>query len=125
MMTGYIRQKHGVGIGQNRIGASLARVFPNNHMQRRRNTWRATNPVPYRADYFGHKLHLDQNEKLVMYGVTHVIAIDGHSRFIVGGITIPIKNNLLIYGDIYRYKIYVHKILQHSCNKICKPQDFF
>jgi len=36
-----------------------------------------TNPVPYHADYFGHKLHIDQNEKLVMYGVTHVTAVDG------------------------------------------------
>nr|XP_020461071.1 uncharacterized protein LOC109963123 isoform X2 [Monopterus albus] len=28
----------------------------------------------------GHKLHLDQNEKLVMFGVTHVLAIDGFSK---------------------------------------------
>lgn len=40
-----------------------------------------TNPVPYEAEYFGHKLelHLDQNEKLAMHGVTHVCAIDGYS----------------------------------------------
>ena len=24
------------------------------------------NPIPYQADYFGHKLHVDQNEKLVI-----------------------------------------------------------
>ena len=42
--------------------------------------------TPYRADYFGHKLHLDQNEKLVMYA-----AINGHSRFLVSATTIPIK----------------------------------
>ncbi|KAF5908653.1 sialin-like isoform X1 [Clarias magur] len=28
----------------------------------------------------GHKLHLDQNEKPVMFGVTHVLAIDGFSK---------------------------------------------
>ncbi|TRY60172.1 hypothetical protein DNTS_009054 [Danionella cerebrum] len=28
----------------------------------------------------GHKIHLDQNEKLVMFGVTHVFAIDGFSN---------------------------------------------
>ncbi|CAG2250686.1 unnamed protein product [Mytilus edulis] len=38
------------------------------------------NPVPYQADHFGHKIHLDQNEKLVMFGVTHVIAVDGYSK---------------------------------------------
>jgi len=40
----------------------------------------AVNPVPYRANYFGEKLHFDQNEKLVTYGVTHVLAVDGYSR---------------------------------------------
>ena len=34
----------------------------------------------YEAHHFGDKLHLDQNEKLVMYGVTEVLAIDGYSR---------------------------------------------
>ena len=32
------------------------------------------NPVPYLALSFGHKVHMDQNEKLAMYGVTHVAA---------------------------------------------------
>ena len=49
------------------------------------------NPIPHRSDYFGHKLHINQNEKIVMYGVTHVVAIDGHSRFIPAGSTMPIK----------------------------------
>ena len=55
------------------------------------------NPIPYRADYFGHKLHIDQNKKLVIYGVTHFVAIDGHSRLIPVGSTMPIKNNKNIY----------------------------
>ena len=62
-----------------------------------------TNPIPYRANYFDHKLHLDQNEKLKMYGVTHVAAIDDHSRFVVVGATMSRKNNIKIYQDIYRY----------------------
>ena len=49
----------------------------------------AVNPVVYRANYFGEKLHFDQNEKLVMYGVTHVLAVDGYSRKIVGFVTMP------------------------------------
>ncbi len=53
------------------------------------------NPIPYfAADYFGHKLHVDQNEKLVMYGVTHVCARDGYSGKIVAFVTMPIKNTL-------------------------------
>ena len=42
-------------------------------------TFHQGNPIPYRADHFGHKIHYDQNEKLVIYGVTHVMEIDGHS----------------------------------------------
>ena len=102
MVAGYLRQKHcDRTFGEGRVGEALARVHPRNHIRRRTNTSRLLNPIPYRADYFGHKLHFDQNEKLVMYGVTHVAAIDGHSRFVVGHAIMPIKNNLVIY-DIYR-----------------------
>ena len=60
------------------------------------------NPLPYRARYFGEKLHLDQNEKCVMFGVIHVVAIDGYSRKIVGFITIPKKNASVIYDLLFR-----------------------
>ena len=106
-MTGYIRQKHKVAIGEKRVGAALSMVSPRYTAQRRTSTTRAVNPIPYRADYFGHKLHIDQNEKLVMYGVTHVTAIDGHSRFAVAGTTMPVKNNLKIYRKIYKYGFYL------------------
>ena len=49
------------------------------------------NSVSYKADYFGHKLYVDQNEKLEIYGFIHVAAIDGHSRY-----------NKVIYAKIYR-----------------------
>ena len=55
---------------------------PQYHQRCQTNTARLTNPIPYKADYFGHKLQIDQNEKLVIYGVTHVTATDGHSRFV-------------------------------------------
>ena len=61
------------------------------------------NPIPYRADYFRHKTHMDQNEKLVMYGVTRVLAIDDLSRFIAAFSAMPIKNYALIYDEVYRY----------------------
>ena len=39
----------------------------------------------YYARYFGHKLHLDQNEKLVHYGVIYVLARDGFSGKKIAG----------------------------------------
>ena len=71
---------------------------------------RNMNPIPYHAGYFGHKLHMDQNEKLAMFGVTHVIAIDGYSSYIVGYSTMSRKNNLTIYADVYRYVFYDYLI---------------
>ena len=44
----------------------------------------------------------DQNEKLAMYGATHVIAVDGLSRKVVRCITIPIKNPIAIYDLLFR-----------------------
>ena len=37
-----------------------------------------------------------------MFGVTHVVAIDGYSGKLVGHSTMPIKNNLTIYEEVYR-----------------------
>ena len=50
------------------------------HDARARGTAALLNPIPYTALYAGHKVHIDQNEKLVMFGVTHVAAIDRYSR---------------------------------------------
>lgn len=40
--------------------------------------------------------------KLSMYGVTHVMAVDGYSRKIVGMITIPVKNPITIYNTLMK-----------------------
>ena len=50
----------------NRAGNALATVCPRNHQQRRERMLRQVNTIPYRADYFSHQMHFDQNEKLVM-----------------------------------------------------------
>ena len=71
--------------------------------QRNSNTARLINPFPYYADYFGHKLHLHQNEKLVTYGLTEISACDGKSGKIVAFAAMTVKNNALIYEKIYRY----------------------
>ena len=52
-----------------------------------------------------YKLHIDQNEKLVMYGVTHIGAVDGFSGKIVGFVSMPLKNNVEIYTHLYKYVV--------------------
>ncbi len=62
---------------------------------------RQVNPIPYTATYFGEKLHIDQNEKLIMYGVT-LCAIDGFSGKTVGFVSVAVKNNSIIYEKLYK-----------------------
>lgn len=100
-MTGLLTSQ-GITVSQERIRKSLSRVNPLYQSLRATKTERRTNPIPYKADYFGHKLHIDQNEKLVMYGATHICAVDGYSGMIVGFITTPIKNNVEIYTHLFR-----------------------
>ena len=61
------------------------------------------NPVPYHASYFGQKLHVDQNEKLVMFGVTHICARDGYSGMVVAFASMSVKNNVEIYKHVFSY----------------------
>ena len=101
MLKGYFRH-HGLNICIKRLGASLAYAAPVNHHQRVTRTARETNPLPYYAEYYGHKIHMDQNEKLVMYGMTHVCATDGYSGQIVSHALMPVKNNRVIYEHVFR-----------------------
>ena len=102
MMTGVLASR-GYHVSEVRVGYSLRRVNPGYHRQRQERTYRQINPALYRANYFGEKMHIDQNDKLVMFGVTHVAAIDGYSGKIVAFTTMAIKNNITIYETIYRY----------------------
>ena len=101
-MKGYLDTQGLHGIGQARVGKALQDVAPEYHVIRQTTAARRANPIPYHAEYFGHKLHIDQNKKLNMFGVTHVAGIDGYSGKIVQLITIPQKNNQLIYNHLYR-----------------------
>ena len=92
-MTGCLRSK-GIPLSERKVGRALKSICPKAQAERQVRAGRSLNPKVYNADYFGHKLHVDQNEKLVMYGVTHVVARDGYSGMIVGFTTMPIKNNL-------------------------------
>ena len=84
----YLFQIHA---SEHRIAESLSRVAPIQHQQCLHSTHQLMNLIPYRVTAHGEKLHLDKNEKVVMYGMTHVVAIDGYSRKLVGFITLPVK----------------------------------
>lgn len=99
-MTGLLASS-GIRVSEQRVGESLRRVHPSYQQARRSGTAVLLNPVPYQADYFGHKLHVDQNEKLVMFGVTHICGIDGYSGKIVGILSMPIKNCIEIYANFF------------------------
>ena len=95
-------QSRGVCVSQRRVATSMQRVAPLEYAGRRHTTRRLLNPVPYHAHHFGEKLHLDQNEKVAMFGATHVLAVDGYSRKIVGFVTIPKKNSVVVYDLLFR-----------------------
>ena len=104
MMKGYLDMKaERIFASERRVRESLSRVAPIYHNHRQRGTVRQINPLPYTAEYHGHKLHMDQNEKLVTYGVVHVCAMDGFSRFITSFACMSTKNNVVIYEHVYRW----------------------
>ena len=45
-------------------------------------------------------MHINQNEKLAQFGVTHGTASDGYSGKILSIITMQVKNPVLIYEDL-------------------------
>ena len=100
-MTGFVSNVVGKPAAEGRVRAALSNVAPAEQRQRGLVTRRLMNPVPCTATRFGEKLHLDQNEKLIRYGVTHVLAIDGYSRKVVGFVVMPIKNPIVIYHVLF------------------------
>ncbi|XP_076118325.1 uncharacterized protein LOC143099128, partial [Alosa pseudoharengus] len=104
--TGYLASR-GVHAAERRVGKVLRDIHRPYHEQRCQGA-RNLNPVPYQGCYMGHKLHMDQNEKLVMFGVTHVLAVDGYSGNIVAHSSMPVKNNLVIYEEVYRSAVIRH-----------------
>ena len=60
VMTGYLRQKHNVTIAEKKVDTTLSMISPQFTAQRITSTTRAVNLIPYKADYFAHKFHIDQ-----------------------------------------------------------------
>ena len=99
MMKGYVQTK-GLKVSERKLRHLLPSVAPIGHHLRQTSSYERRNPATYIARYFGHKLHLDQNEKLVNYGVTYVFARDGCSGKVVGYTIISRKNNRLVYENV-------------------------
>ena len=85
---------------------------------------------PYQVPFFGQKLHIHVNEKLVMYGAVHVVAVDGFTRKVVGFSTMPRDNGITIYNTIMRPLLLSEGIwdqLQFDCGTefslICTVQE--
>ena len=100
----------GVVISSKRLSGLQKLVSPLDAEGRRRRAKASFNPERYFVRSFGHKLHVDQNEKLVDFGVVHVAGIDGYSRYIVAACTMPVKNNLTIYSHILKKTVERHGV---------------
>ena len=115
MMQGYLRSK-GLPVSEHRLRTSLPSAAPGAHAARQSDGLERANPHLYIARYFGHKLHVDQNEKLVMFGITYILARDGYSGKIVGSSIMPTKNNLTTirvdHGREFYLMLYVHEKLR-------------
>ena len=104
MLNGYLRSM-GTSISENTVAKVIKKIYPYHASEKHFKAAQNLNPKLYHADYFGQKLYVDQNEKLVMYGATHVIARNGYlmvTGMVVVIATMPIKNNLTIYEEIFR-----------------------
>ena len=109
MMHGVMKAK-GINVGETKIGKILGEINPEAQRKRQNVADRSLNPKVYNAEYFGHKIHYDQYDKIGMFRVVHVCARDGFSGKIVGHATMATKN-LIIYEEVYRLIItfYIYK----------------
>ena len=92
-MTGRLRSI-GVSISERKVGNALKKIT---HKLSGACELGDRLILKSKADYFGRKLHVDQNEnlhlKLVMHDETHVVARNGYSGMITGYTTMAIKND--------------------------------
>ena len=75
------------------MSTALQMATPQYHQRRQTNTARLTNPIPYKANYFGQKLHIDQNQKLVITGLLMLLQSMVIHDFFLCGVTMTVKNN--------------------------------
>ena len=61
LMKGFLLSK-GFRISESKVASALRTVAPDDYEERRHDSLDRSNPVPYHACHFGHKIHLDQNK---------------------------------------------------------------
>ena len=66
MMTGRLRSI-GVSISERKVENALKKICLSTQAERCMQAGRLFNPIVYKADYFRHKLHVDQSEKLAIF----------------------------------------------------------
>lgn len=66
-MQGYLSSK-GYTVSLHRVAEMMREANPDDADRRRVTMGRRRNPIPYTAESFADKYHLDQNEKLVDFG---------------------------------------------------------
>ena len=60
ILTGYLRSK-GTSISEKTVTKVMMKIHPYHASERRFKAVQNLNPKSYHADYFGQKLHVDQN----------------------------------------------------------------
>ena len=99
-MTGLL-ESQGCRVAESSVGDSFSGISQGHLTRRSIQSRHPKNPVPYTSRYFGEKVHIDQNEKVNLFGVTHTSAVDGFSGKIVAFCSMPIKNNISIYEYLH------------------------
>lgn len=102
MIAGTIRSKC-ICVSEGVVVKAMEAVAPDAVKTRLSSSSHKMNPKAYKADYFDQKLHIDQNEKLCMCGVTHECARDGYSGMVVAFVVMLVKNNKVIYDKVFGY----------------------
>ena len=67
MLKGYLSSTKNMDVSERKLKNLMPAINFQGHCDR--DSHERTNPRLYISLYFGHKLHIDQNEKLVHYGV--------------------------------------------------------
>ena len=63
-----------INVSETKISKKFGEINPEAQRKRQNVAGRLLNPKVYKAKYFGQKIYYNQNEKLGMFGVSHVCA---------------------------------------------------
>ena len=82
-LTYGVMKAKGIDAGETKIGKVFDEINPDADKESQEIVSNSFNPKIYNAIYFGHKIYYGQNEKIGMFGIVHVCALDRFSGKIV------------------------------------------